>query len=236
MYVLGHCFNIDAPDEADYYLCITDDGKCYEVYDFYSATVFRTAKDAIDWSKENTTFADHAIAVKFEKEKERFDKWAQEGMIRREIPIVDKEMSRTYNNESPKQVLEWHIAKNTTGEFRVRYEDYKTWPDLYTCFEHLWSVKGRRKELLTVEMAVKSDAVFETFKTELKLALTYITCKEDGAFVIPIFDHHCGAGGNFVDFYYKSDDNCWIEGRFDTVFEGNLRECFEYWKKERFYD
>ena len=48
-----------------YYIRINDDGSCDECDSPIVATKFKTAEEAVDWVKENTTFGDYAKSVLF---------------------------------------------------------------------------------------------------------------------------------------------------------------------------
>ena len=225
-FILSHDFNGNI-----YYVRVRQDG-WDEVYNPGVATEFKTKKEAVDWSRENTTFGEYAVGLSKDKEVEKFKEWSELGMIRREFKLLDKTISRKYNNESNLEVLEWHL--NKTDE--IRFEDYKTWPNLYSVFSNLWDVETYQDKTLSFSMYVRPDSTFDKFKEELELVLQHITRLEDGYKVISVFDRFCGAGGNFATFEYKSDDDCKLCSRWNEITTGNLQEVFKVWKEDRYYE
>lgn len=224
MYILAHRFG-----EITYYVkCYAD--KFEEIYNPEFATNFETKAKAINWSKNNTTFGEYAVALDKDTEVLAFQKWCSHGMIRRTIDLINKKYSRKYNNEGKLEVLDWHINQSN-----IRYEDFATWPALYSTFKNIWNVLKYENKEISFEMAVHKDSSFETFVEELNLVLPHITFIDDNGYkIISIIDHGLGAGGNFSSFLYKSDEDCAITGRFSSPQkEGNLREVFDYWKRVR---
>lgn len=234
-YILAHRFG----DMGEYFVRVNPEG-WDEIYSPVFATRFATKKEATSWSKENTTYGEYAVACSAQKEIEKYEKFLAEGTIRRSFELLDKTVSRKYNNESPEEILKWWISYK--GDDHVRHEDYMTWPDIYTCFKYLhvvelWNSKDYKEKYLSFQMKVSPDGNLEDFKKELNLVVEDITrLDEDGNKVISIFDHYLCEGGDSVNFLIRPNGTYAIEGRYTHKVSGTLEEVFKYWKAERYYD
>ena len=125
----------------------------------------------------------------------------------------------------------------------VRYEDYTTWPQLYSIYEHIFNNTHFIDERGTTtsvsfSMRIERKKTFDikVFQEELKIILPFITRKKDDYYIIDIFDHFLSENGNSCDFYYKNDDDCFIKGRWTDKIGDNLESCLLYWQRERYYD
>lgn len=154
---------------------------------------------------------------------------------------IKSALSRRYANESREEVLAWHWAKASKEE-SVSYEDYATWPRLYTLFEHIWEVSGyyidskREKVGHTFTLRVKPDADLDNFKKEFaKLPDNIGYLDEDGGKIFPIFDHYLCEGGNSASFIVCKDGSYRIDGRWQTYIKGDLTTVFNWWKANRSY-
>lgn len=226
---------LDFDQELPHYVCCKEDGSWNEVYSPKNATQFTTAKKATDWGKNNTTFGDYIVAVTYDSAVEKFDQWIADGMIRRSFPALDQKISRKYDPEKDDKyaVLDWRMKSHDN----IRYEDYKTWPYLYSIFNHLWGVQTYMDSTMSFQIWVKKDSKFENFKEELDLILDKVTYREDNDIVLSIFDHFCGEGGNFA-YLVKHDHDTWsVKTRYSfEVKKKTLEDCFDFMKRERYYE
>jgi hypothetical protein len=209
-----------------------------EIYNPHFATSFSTKTEAHDWIVKHTNLLEYAVPVPAEESLIKYDEWMKSGGIRRTFAFVNNDLSRKYNNENAEEVLKWRLAIDSDN---IRYEDYKTWPGLNQKFENLYTVeKFHNREYtetyLSIKLFFKKSSKFETFKKELDLVLPSVTRIEDGYKLFSVFDRFLSEGGNSVDFCYLSDEKCKVTGRWDSVIEGSLKECFDYLLEERFYD
>ena len=235
MYIIGLQFS----EESLYYIRVNENG-WDEVYDPSFATQFKSKSGPRIWGKANTTFGEYVKSLKADEEIEKYKKWASEGTVRRSFNLVDKNMSRKYNNENPLEILNWWYKAKTSDEDLIRYEDYKTWPQLYEVFEHIWECRQVYSNIthlsleLCFEISSKQDASYEKFKEEFELISHLHTFEEDGYKSFPIHDHYLCEGGNKVSLLYKTDTDCKVVGRWQESIRGSLKDCFDYIKKERY--
>lgn len=210
-----------------------------EIHNPHFATSFDAKKEANEWLKKNTTLSEYAKAVSAEEAIKKYDEWMKDGGIRRSFDFVNNVLSRKYNNESAEDVLEWRL---TVEPDSIRYEDYATWPDLRDKFEHLWDVERYHNDdytekFLSVQLYFKPDSKYKTFKKEFGLVLPHVTrLSEDGYKTFSVFDHFLSEGGDYVELFYKTENDCYVSGRWSDKVRGSLKECFEYLKTERYYD
>lgn len=226
-----------------YYVRDNKNGTWDEIYDPRQATPFASKMAANDWVKTKTTFAENATIEVAATEIENFEKWLATGGLRRSFTIVDLGFSRKYKNETPEEVLEWRWeCKTKRDEQEVRYEDYRTWPELYTVFKHLWSVSGfyadskREKINWTFEIRVEKTSKFDEFKKELDLVIDRVMPNADGEKQFPVFDHYLSEGGNKVSLILTQDGKWELEGRYGSNREfKDLEDAFAYLCRERYY-
>jgi len=236
-YIISLDFNVG----RSYYIRDNQNGTWYEIYTPYEATTFTSRKKAKDWVKTNTTLEEYSKICKKADEIVKFDEWAKNGFVRRSFDVVDNNLSRPYNNESPDEVLAWRIAYSMSSE-DVRYRDYKTWPDLYSIFKCLNSINlygdNKGKDLLSFSMAVRKDTEFSVFCEELNKIVDKVTfLDEDGDKVIDIFDHKLGYGGDTVSFVIHKNGKYSIKSTWIYQVERvSLERAFEYWKAYRYYE
>ncbi|RTK97764.1 MAG: hypothetical protein EKK64_00745 [Neisseriaceae bacterium] len=209
-----------------------------EIYNPNYATTFKSKKEANDWVDRNTTLKQYAQIVDSKKAIKKYDEWEKDGSIRRSFDLVDNNLSRPYAGESPEEVLKWMLEVDID---KIRYEDYKTWPDLHSLFKHIHRLDkfhsdDYTKQYTSFSFYFKPDSNFEEFKKEFDLVVEKTTYEKDGYKVFDIFDRFLCEGGNSVDFFYKNDEDCYVGGRWSKQVSGSLKECFEYLKKERYYE
>jgi len=226
--------------ESRYYVCFNQDGSYNESYSPVNASQFESKKEAINWAKNKTTFGEYAVAVPFDEEKQKFDSWVANGMIRRSFPAIDRNLSRKYNPEKDDKfaVLDWRYKYATkVNECQIHFEDYETWPELYGVFSHLWGVESYNDNTISFSICAARNSKFETFKTELDLVIDKVTHAKNENKVLRIFDHFCGEGGNFSYLVQQKNGKWAVTGSYSKYVENaTLEECFKYIKKYRYYD
>ena len=121
--------------------CNGDNHTYRNLYDPKEASVFNTKKEALKWATENIADSkDYIEAVTRSKAITTFNEWLSNGMLHHIKDKINPSLSRPYNNEDRIEVLNWWIEVESTPEDRVRYEDYQTWPELYSKFKYIFSI------------------------------------------------------------------------------------------------
>ena len=201
------------------------------------ATQFKTQKEAKSFS---STFTLHSLKKKIATVAGELKRFEDCDWIYREIPLLNRDIDRPYGNEGPDQVLDFWLKHQQLPEGSISYENYATWPDLYSVFKYLWTTQGYHdmkdysKTYHTVQIRVPKDGNYEDFKKEIEKILDHITYTEDGYKILPIIDHELSTYES-RSLYYKSEDDCMIGGRFPDG-ELNLKECFEIMKRMYYYE
>lgn len=204
--------------------------------------VWKSVKSAKNWIKENTDIYEYCTIVNQIEAIHKFNCWRNSGMIIQTRNKINKSVSKPYNNESKKEVLKWWLEYSKLDDGLVKYEHYKTWPQLNTLYNHIDSINryysnNYKCKFISAKMFVKKESNLTSFLKELKLIEDEITLLDErGNKVIKIFDHYLGEGGNFADFTINKDGSYSIKGRWSTYITGGLPEVFEYWKENRYYD
>lgn len=223
----------------DCYAKVTPQNGWIETYNPNEATKFSTAKEARNWFKKFTAFENYGKPVNAAKAIQKFDKWCKNGMVRRKFKPLPA-ASRKYNNESPEEVLKWYVEIRDR-EDDIRFEDRDTWPDLYDVFDCIWSPhsvyanNNETKLLHSFQMCIRKDTKFDVFEKELKLILPFITRKDsEGGLIIDIFDRFLSEDGG-VNFIVYKNKYSFVGNYFDIEFK-TLKEAFDWWQKERYYE
>lgn len=169
----------------------------------------------------------------------------EEGVPMREFPIKAN-LSRPFNGEDANGVLKWWIQYGKDycehGDGRISYEDYRTWPELYSVCDHIWSKAcfvshDYSETYLSFQIYTRRDGKYGDFKRELMKVLPHVTyVDDDGNKVLPIFDHFLSEHGNSVSLVITGKDKAKVVGRYDSRVEGSLRDCFDYMRRERYYE
>jgi len=209
-----------------------------EIFNPNYATTFKTKKEANNWVERNTTFKEYAKVVDSKKTIKEYEEWQSNGSVRRTFYLVDNTLSRPYAGESPEEVLEWLLK---VDKYQIRYEDSKTWPELYSLFKHIHRLNkfpddDSKEECVSFSLSFKLDSNFEEFKKEFALIVKSTTYEKNGYKIFDVFDRFLSEGGNSVDLFYKNDNDCYVSGRWSEKVRGSLKECFEYLRKERYYE
>lgn len=210
-----------------------------ESFDPNAATKFCTKEEAMQWGAKHTTLAEYLEAVPFLDAVEKFQMWASSEYICGERELVNSEYSRPYNNESKEAVFDWLLGYKTKS-LEVRYEDYKTWPHLWSCFRYIWDLSVIRdcgENGTTITMGISPDGVFDDFEEELRFALPKITfCTKENKKIISIIDDNLCKGGNSVELHIDAiEEDCEVRHAYGQLqARGTLKEVFEYLRKHRY--
>lgn len=226
MWILSFKFN-----DNEYYVKFNEDLSYIESYNPYTATTFPSKNKAEEFGKKHTVFGDYVCGIKMEEATKKFDEWSSGGYIRRTFSALSK-FSRPYNNETALEVLNWWIGYCKSCE-EIRSEDYVTWPHLYSCYKHIWSL-NKYSDGINCTIYVRPNSTFSNFKSELDLVLPHII-KIDNAYHLQIFDHYLSEDGGAT--LVGKDDSWSVEGDYNTLCpKTTLEKCFEYILKERYYN
>ena len=237
-YIIKHDFNQNVP----YYVRVVNNTTFEEIYDPKQATQFKTKKEAQKWIDFASQMKTNSKVVEYRESVQQFLDWANNGMVRRTLNCINRTMSRPYNNEPLEEVIDWWIySRANDGE--IDYDDYKTWPELYSITKHLWDVNGYhskdyKKLYISFDIYSKQIGQFEDFEKELNMVLDKITFKdEEGYLILPIFDHYLSEHGNSVSLLiHPETKKVKIGGRWRDDEFNSLEDAFNYIKKERWYE
>jgi hypothetical protein len=236
-------------DDGDFYYLKDNNEEVLELYNPTNATRFSCSEDAINFAIQKTSMGGYARAITIEEAFEEWNKFTDPDNARRTFKKVNESFSRKYDSEKddPLDVLKMRLAMHENDK-SVRYEDYKTWPQLYSLYEHIFNTTHFEDGSVSFSMKIdgtdrilakgkqKKTFNIKVFQEELKIILPFITHKEDDYCIIDIFDHFLSENGNSCCFYYKNDDDCFIKGRWVDKIGSNLESCLLYWQKKRYYD
>jgi hypothetical protein len=237
-YIIQHDFNQSVP----YFVRVVNNTTFEEIYDPKQATQFKTKKEAQKWIDFASQMKTNSKVVEYRESVQQFLDWANNGMVRRTLNCINRTMSRPYNNEPLEEVIDWWIySRANDGE--IDYDDYKTWPNLYSISKHLWDVNGYhskdyKKLYISFDIYSKQSGQFEDFKKELNIVLDKITFKdEEGYLILPIFDHYLSERGDSVSLLiHPETKKVKIGGRWHKEEFPSLEDAFNYIKKERWYE
>lgn len=237
-HIISHDFN----QSTLYYVRVVDGATFDEVYNPEFATQFKSKKKAQEWIDVSSSMKSHSKVVDFDESLQKYKEWVEGGTVRRTLACINRTMSRKYNNEPLEEVIDWWVYAKTNDD-EIDYEDYETWPKIYSLSKHLWEVsiycsRDHEDYLITFEIYTRQDGNFEDFQRELNLILDKVTYKdEDGFLILPIFDHYLSEGGNSVSLLIHPDTKqVRIEGRWDNKEFDSLGDAFNYMKRERYYE
>jgi hypothetical protein len=210
------------------------EGKIIGYHNPRLATLFSTKKEALRFC---TTF--DMDGVKIDLKERHFKSFDDCKYVFREIPKVNYTHSKKYTVETPKEVLEWWMQYKNLPERSVKYDDYKTWPKLYSLFTYLFDLatynsRDYKEKYETCQIKVPKSGNIKDFRAELNLVLDFCTFFNEGYKVFPIFDHELSQYESRY-FLYKSDDDCQITNGSYTKFEGTFEEVFNKIRNEYYY-
>lgn len=237
-YIIQHDFNQFVP----YFVRVVNNTTFEEIYDPRQATQFNTKKEAQKWIDVSSSMKEHSIVVDYEECVQKFLDWVDKGIVRRTLNCINRRMSRPHNNESLEEVIDWWIYCRH-NESEIDFDDYKTWPKLYSISKHLFEVNGYHSDdyketYISFEIYSNKDGQFKDFETELNMVLDKVTLKDkEGYLVLPIFDHYLCEHGNSVSLLIhpetkkvKIGAGRWRQDEFSS-----LEDAFNYIKTERWY-
>lgn len=163
--------------------------------------------------------------------------------VYRKICKIDNSINIKYNPaiHTADDILDWQLRRQKLPEQSVTFEVYRTWPELYQHFKHIFKPQSYHskdhKELYhTVTIYTKPDGVYEEFYNEFRKVWDFCTfLSEGGRKMFPIFDNDLSEYGTRY-LHYGGDMDCVIISGYGGVdFEGSLEECFNFMKKAYYY-
>lgn len=215
------------------------EGLVEEINDLEAATKFKTKKAAKEVIN-STTFAKYCSIKKLSEVLPEFLTWKEQGMVRREIPKITS-MSQKYDGEGLEEVIAFH-KYHKDHEQKVRYEDWRTWPNVghfLECFYDMerYNSADHTKTMDSFKVKVERTAEYETFEKELKILLPHITYIDDDRFaVMSIFDYELSEYESRYFLYNIDKDEHRIKNHYDNIlFTGTLKECFEEIRTRYYY-
>lgn len=205
------------------------------------ATEFPSKAAASEWMARNTKEVEYYKLVESKAARAKFTEWANTGMPHGRIQKCDPSISYEYTNESPDEVLAWRIKYNENSE-AVKYDHYKTWPDLNCVFRHLWHI-GNYSDYTTevtttaVEICVPKNSEFALFEVEINKVMHICSrLDEDGGKIFPVFDHYLCENGNSVNLIIYPDGTAKVDGRWrEHTKRVSLEQAFNYLEQHRYY-
>lgn len=229
-----------------YYVRVNDDSTWDEIYDPNFATTFPTTEDANNWVKKHTNFSDYAKVLPAADEWLEYELYMENGGVRRSFDLITDDVSRPYDpdNDTVEDVIDFWVNHDSES---VRYEDYKTWPKLYSLTSHIFDVlvyhdqDDYSKLYVSFSVYVPSDTPdHNQFEKEIKSVLKHITRKdEEGRLVIDVFDHKLSYRGDSVSILYDEVKDDWYvtSGYYcDPTKFDSIKKLFEYLRRYRYYD
>jgi hypothetical protein len=206
------------------------------------ATAFTTQDDATSWLTLNVCSQDHKFfaAVGRSDTLDAFVSWYDHGMPMGSCETLSTSLSRKYNGETGRELLDWWFNYNKVDSDRViSYDCCKTWPKPYSVFKHIWEIRGywdseyKNKEIRLC-VYTRRDANFDEFKQELELGLDVIGAS--GPVNIDVFDHYLSEYGNSVCLQRDEKGEWSVKSRIGPHHLGSLRSVFDYLVEERWYE
>ena len=238
-YIISHDFQTSA---VPYFVKVVNKETFTEIYNPEFATIFSTEKEAQDWIDYSSPMKEYSEVVDYENSVKDYQEWYKAGSPRRTLKCINRTVSRPYNNDSLDTVIDWWIYY-ISNDREIDFEDFKTWPKLYSLTKHLHDVSGYYskdyKELyITFELYTSRDGNFEEFEAELNRIIHKVTYKdEEGYLIFPIFDHYLSEYGNSVSLLIHPEyKKVKINRRWRQEEYSSLADAFEYLRKERYYE
>lgn len=209
----------------------------------YSATVFESKNEAESIFNERfSRYEDITLTSDVNAHLAEFDSWLESGGVYRELPMLHP-LNRPYNGEDKDGVLKWNFDVTNLKEGEIRSKEANTWPELSTLFKCIYQtlsfncMKDSNATKISVEMYVKKDTDFSTFKEELLKVIPFISHIDDEGFlVIRVFEHTLCQFGSIYAYVKPELSSFKIGSQFcDREYE-NMEEFFEKWKSEHYYE
>lgn len=209
-----------------------------EIYDLEQATIFSSKKKAIACVLDST-YSSNSEVFLLDDILPEFLLWKKSGMVRRNLPKINRLVSRPYNGEGMDEVLKF-TSYMFMNENKVDYDDYCTWPKLREVTKFIFdkechSIDGKRE--ITFSIAVsQDDDDYRLLEDEIKLTIPYITYRVDGNPHISIFDHTLSEFGSYYLIYNEIDNSHTITtGAGSILFSGTFEEVFIHIKNHYYY-
>jgi len=210
-------------------------GEIIGTHNPHKAEPFKTKKEAEEFLK---LFAmDDAKVDEAEKHFKKFEKC---DYVYRKIPMLNPEVDIPYNFHTPDEIIEWWKRVKVLPDKSVSFENYKTWPNLYSVTNHLWDIvsyysRDYKELYYSCTIFTKKEGTFESFILDFKKIVDFCTfVDKNGYKVFQIFDKDLSENGTRY-FLYKTDDDCKIEESRWTVHEGGIKKCFEIMHRNFWY-
>jgi len=118
----------------------------------------------------------------------------------------------------------------------VSYQDYETWPDLYKVFNNIWSIDEYDVGLISFQLYIAENSTFKTFKKEFNLVSPYCTPEKNGNKIYSIIDRFLGEYGDRATLIEHKNGTFSVRDRYETIINGNLKDCFDYLKKYLYHE
>lgn len=212
------------------------------------ATQFSDKNAAQTWITDNISHPEYYSVANYNTELQNYYKWISSGSTICQRAIIDHNLSRPYTNESPDEVLKWTIAcKNPQKDSSIKYEHYKTCPQLYTQFKHIWDVEyyssdDYKQKYLSFSIYTPKNGKIDEFIDDLNKVNSKVSFLDGDYLVYSIFDHYlCEDGGVSLLIYndgkpVTSSTPARVTNRRGTYdkCKGDISKCFEYLKRERY--
>lgn len=176
-----------------------------------------------------------------EVEYKRFDKTSYK--YRTLEPINDTyNIQYDKNKQSKYDVLKWWLTVQRLPESTISHKVYSSYPSLYSLFSYLWQKQtyntlDYKSFYYTVEIKTSKSGIYEEFVKEFDLVKDEVTYLDDDKYkIFPIFEHNLHEGGVSYTLRYKTLQDCIISSGRSELTKGSLKECFEYMKRDLWYE
>lgn len=232
-YVIALNFN---KENYTTYIKVCED--CFKLMlDPSSASEFKTSTEALNCLRNNTDLDEYCNIVSKDDAIVEFNDWKAKGMVISERELVNNNISKKYNGETPDEILKWWINYCKSNS-RIRHSDYRTWPKLYSVFEYIFDTVKYSYIENDYSFSLRFDKVtsnFESFVKEFNKIKDVATHKNpEGYTVFEIFNRDLNETRT-SKLLYKSFDHCIVEEGFSSNVYGTLEQCFNFLKNERYY-
>ena len=200
-----------------------------------SAYQFATIPDAKRFIEQFITIPNVKV-IPIVDEIRKFNDWMKNGCLYRSLLARNPKISKKYNKESREEILQWHIECAKSQEFEIRQDHYESWPDLWEKFTYIHGVQSFEGGDITFELMFPKDGKLGDFKKEFTLIRPHCTCRDGTGKLYNVFDHYLCENGNSVSLVEFKDGSFLVKSRHSIEVSGTLEICFDYLKKERWYE
>ena len=168
----------------------------------------------------------------YQQELENYSKFIKTGNVGSSFELNTIDMFEIYdkNKHSKEDVFFFHLKKE-----KCPYSVYKTWPKPYEIFKNIGYIGLYSGKEPYSEIKVFKKSKYSDFETEINY-LKENLYKDHKKFSIRIFDRFLSENGNSVDLCY--DNGTWSVTHRESfeILQGTLLQCFNFLKKERYYE